>query len=149
MPKVVKPMDEVAIFMNRSQAGVSNFFSLAHLNVPERAESNCLFKVCYIISTHYIFTMIITVFIVVNTAVLAMHSYPVNFEREKTADTLNDIFTLCFFVEMIIKLLGLGFREYVRDTFNIFDAVLVIISLVDFVLSTLPSTDDNSTGGAL
>ena len=35
---------------------------------------------------------------------------------------------------MIIKIIGLGFKEYTRDSFNIFDACLVIISLVDFVL---------------
>lgn len=125
---------------------VSGFFSLAHLQIPERAKSNRLFLVCYIISTHYLFTMLITLFIMVNTAVLALASYPRDLEREKVSDLLNDIFTWCFFVEMLIKLLGLGFKEYVRDAFNVFDAVLVIISLVDFVISTLPQNGDSSTG---
>jgi hypothetical protein len=49
-------------------------------------------------------------------------------------DFLNDIFTWAFVAEMIIKLLGLGFTEYIKDSFNKFDAVIVILSLVEFVL---------------
>ena len=33
--------------------------------------------------------------------------------------------------ELILKLFGLGFREYVRDYFNVFDAVLVAITLLE------------------
>ena len=80
------------------------------------------------------FTLMITLLIVANTFVLALDGYPRNLEREKIAQTLNDIFSWCFVAEMIIKIIGLGFREYARDTFNIFDAILVIISLIDFVL---------------
>jgi hypothetical protein len=38
---------------------------------------------------------------------------------------------------MVLKLLGLGFKDYLRDGFNIFDALLVILSLVEegFVLA--------------
>ena len=35
---------------------------------------------------------------------------------------------------MIAKLIGLGFRNYARDKFNIFDGLIVVISLVDFAL---------------
>lgn len=35
---------------------------------------------------------------------------------------------------MIIKLIGLGFKDYVKDTFNIFDAVVVALSLIELVL---------------
>ena len=41
-----------------------------------------------------------------------------------------------FLAEMIIKLAGLGFRDYVRDGFNDFDGILVIISMVEIVLSS-------------
>ena len=77
----------------------------------------------------------ITLLIVGNTAALAMDSYPRNIEREEIAGLLNEIFTWCFFAEMIIKLIGLGFKDYSKDAFNIFDATLVIISLVDFMFT--------------
>jgi hypothetical protein len=43
-----------------------------------------------------------------------------------------------FVAEMIIKLIGLGFKEYARDSFNIFDALIAIISLIDFVIVSIP-----------
>lgn len=35
---------------------------------------------------------------------------------------------------MVIKLVGLGLREYIRDSFNIFDAIIVIISEIDNIM---------------
>ena len=94
------------------------------------------------------FTLVITLLIILNTAALAMDSYPRHLEREYVANLMNDIFSWCFLAEMMIKLLGLGCREYARDSFNIFDAALVIISLVDYVLSQIPQISGGS-GGAL
>ena len=62
---------------------------------------------------------------------------------------MNEIFSWCFFAEMIIKLLGLGFKEYTRDSFNIFDAILVIVSLVDFAMLQMADDESGGSGGAL
>ena len=45
------------------------------------------------------------------------------------------IFVWVFTAEMIAKLIGLGVKNYVKDKFNVFDGVIVIISLVDFTLT--------------
>ena len=34
----------------------------------------------------------------------------------------NYVFTIYFLVEMIIKMIGMGFKRYMRDRMNIFDA---------------------------
>lgn len=39
---------------------------------------------------------------------------------------------------MILKLIGLGFKGYVSDKLNIFDAFIVIISVVETILSFFP-----------
>ena len=52
-----------------------------------------------------------------------------------------------FFAEMIAKLIGMGLKNYIKDRFNIFDCVIVIIGLVDFALSL--SIDIDSSGGAM
>ena len=44
---------------------------------------------------------------------------------------------------MISKLIGLGLRAYVQDTFNILDAIIVLISLVDMVLALVLKDNDN------
>ena len=38
---------------------------------------------------------------------------------------------------MIIKLFGLGIKEYGRDFYNWFDAILVITSLVEIILNNI------------
>jgi hypothetical protein len=42
--------------------------------------------------------------------------------------------TLCFTIELVIKLLGLGFKNYVKDDYNNFDAIIVVISIVEKLL---------------
>ena len=49
---------------------------------------------------------------------------------------------------MVIKLIGLGFREYSRDSFNIFDAIVVVLSIVDMII-TASSGSDGESGVAL
>lgn len=46
----------------------------------------------------------------------------------------NLAFSGIFFLEMMLKMAGLGFKMYIRDNFSIFDSVIVLISLIDIVL---------------
>lgn len=61
-------------------------------------------------------------------------------------NVFNEIFTWTFFLEMILKIVGLGFVNYRQDKYNVFDAVIVIISLVDWSISRIP---DLNAGSAL
>ena len=40
---------------------------------------------------------------------------------------------MIFAIEMILKLFGLGPKRYIMDRFNVFDAIVVIIGLLDFL----------------
>lgn len=46
-------------------------------------------------------------------------------------EDINFSFTIIFLVEMVIKILGLGPVNYVRDYMNCFDGTIVIISIVE------------------
>ena len=48
---------------------------------------------------------------------------------------------------MTVKVLGLGLRNYVKDLFNIFDALIVVLSLVEIIL--IYSSGRSISGGAL
>jgi hypothetical protein len=48
---------------------------------------------------------------------------------------VNTVLSYIFIVEMIIKLLGLGIRDYCSDNFNIFDGTVVIISVIEMIVS--------------
>ena len=76
-----------------------------------------------------------------------MEKYPEDAESTKIANILNEIFTWAFVVEMVIKLLGIGFKEYARDSFNLFEAFIVILSIIDMIISAIFSGD--SPTGAL
>ena len=84
----------------------------------------------------------ITLLIGANIVVLAMDKYPENPAFEKIHGNLNIFFTCFFVAEMVIKLLGLGFKEYTRDHFNIFDALVVVLSLIDMIVVSITDRDD-------
>lgn len=44
---------------------------------------------------------------------------------------MNYAFTIIFTAEVILKMIGLGAREYMSDKLNQFDALIVIISIVE------------------
>ena len=51
---------------------------------------------------------------------------------------------------MIIKLVGLGPRRYASDSYNIFDAFIVTISIADVSISySIPGNDGGSGKGAI
>jgi hypothetical protein len=60
----------------------------------------------------------------------------------------NDFFTWIFFVEMIIKIVGLGLNNYVHDKFNLFDAVVVSLSLIDWFLAIILTTEQKKSVGS-
>jgi hypothetical protein len=75
--------------------------------------------------------MMICVFI--NTIILACDGLT-NSEGEAILNRFNFAFTIIFTIDMSFKLLGLGFVEYLRDKMNIFDAIIVILSLIELAI---------------
>lgn len=48
---------------------------------------------------------------------------------------------------MIMKMIGLGLKNYIKDNFNLFDTLVVVLSMVDYTISNTLSEDDLSTMG--
>lgn len=48
-------------------------------------------------------------------------------------------------MEMILKLLVLGFKVYLSNRWNIFDGIVVIISVVDFIVVQTQGTEATGT----
>ena len=36
---------------------------------------------------------------------------------------------------MVIKLIALGFKQYLKDCYNIFDAIIILLSIADIAVS--------------
>ncbi|XP_078109959.1 calcium channel, voltage-dependent, L type, alpha 1F subunit [Sander vitreus] len=81
------------------------------------------------------FEYVMFVLILLNTVTLAIQHY----EQSKTfsyiMDILNMVFTGLFTVEMLLKLLALRLRHYFVDAWNSFDALIVVGSVVDIVVT--------------
>lgn len=103
------------------------------------------------------FTLTINLLIVVNTLILALDKYPVDHKLEKELDILNIVFFGIFILEMLIKIVGLGPVSYIRDYYNIFDAIvgktfdifthlLVSLSVVDVCLTYTGNADSENSG---
>ncbi len=81
------------------------------------------------------YNFIIFMLILTNTVALACDDYPQTLYKESVLKILNDFFTWAFTAEMIIKWIALGVNNYVHDSFNLFDAVVVSFSLIDWTLN--------------
>lgn len=96
-------------------------------------------RIFYNIATNNKFNSIITFIIVINTVIMGLERYPEDPTIVAFSEITNYIFTAIFFLEMVIKLIGLHPRGYVQDSFNVFDGVVVMISLVELLLAALGS----------
>ena len=75
------------------------------------------------------FTRLIIVFILINTIFLASEHYMMPNWLKSASEYANYILIFIFFLEMILKMFGLGIKHYVMDGFNLFDCIVVLISI--------------------
>ncbi|XP_076859766.1 calcium channel, voltage-dependent, L type, alpha 1F subunit isoform X2 [Brachyhypopomus gauderio] len=90
------------------------------------------------------FEYIMFMLILLNTVTLAVQHYEQSKLFSSVMDVLNMVFTGLFTVEMIIKLLALRLRHYFMDAWNSFDALIVVGSVVDIVVTEFSSSEDSS-----
>lgn len=95
---------------------------------------NTLSATIYDVVENEKFTYAITILILLNSAVLATQHYNEGPVWDKIQSYSNDIFTLIFLIEMILRLIGLGLKAYFKDGFNIFDGLIVILSCTEWFL---------------
>lgn len=72
----------------------------------------------------------ITSVVFINTSLLCIQSF-YSSDSISIFVTLNYVFTGIFTFEMLVKLIAIGVRSYVRDSLNILDGTIVIMSLMD------------------
>lgn len=108
------------------------------LKIIYRSQLSRVYYIAYQITKNKYFQFSVSIIIVLNTLILALDKYPEGeIQKNKTLDELNIGFSLFFMLEAIIKLCGLGFKGYLSDKYNVFDAFIVIGSIIDIVLSLI------------
>uniref|UniRef100_A0A9J8BMS2 Voltage-dependent T-type calcium channel subunit alpha n=1 Tax=Cyprinus carpio carpio TaxID=630221 RepID=A0A9J8BMS2_CYPCA len=75
----------------------------------------------------------IMVAILINTISMGIEHHEQPEELTNVLEICNIVFTSMFALEMILKLTALGFFSYLRNPYNIFDGIIVIISVCEIV----------------
>jgi hypothetical protein len=81
------------------------------------------------ICVNRMFALTILLLIVLNTTILGLDHYPETFFDNDMFNKINTFLTWAFFCEMMIKVIGLGLTNYVKDRVNVFDAFVVLITV--------------------
>ena len=79
------------------------------------------------------FNLVISILILINTAIMASDHYPMAPDHVTFNEVSNIVLTSIFAVEMVMKLIGLTPKGYVSDKMTIFDGLLVIIGIIDIL----------------
>lgn len=102
-----------------------------------RSEKSTIFENSLVIISHPWFLTFINLTIIANTIVLAQDRFNIDPKTLQKLENANLVFFTVFAIEMVLKIIGLGFRIYAHDNFNLFDALIVGVSLIDILLSYL------------
>ena len=73
--------------------------------------------------------------IIANTVILALDKYPEMENANKIMEYSNMAFAGFFMLETLLKLLGLGFKGFVKDRYNILDTFIVVLSIIDITVA--------------
>ncbi|GMF38756.1 unnamed protein product [Phytophthora fragariaefolia] len=85
--------------------------------------------------SHKLFAGFIMAVILANTVILALDHYPMPTSMDEDLEIVNFALSCVFVVEMVMKMFGLGLRQYSRDKFNLFDAFIVTTGILETVAS--------------
>lgn len=107
---------------------------LVETDILLRARSRRIYAICNYISRTRSFKTFTILIILSNIIVLGTTHHNSTAGFEKIMDDLNVGFFAFFCFELILKLVGRGFKYYLQDKYNWFDGIVVIISAVDITI---------------
>ena len=81
-----------------------------------------------------IFNKLMILIVLSNTIILSVDHYKISNSDISKLDICNEVLTILFTIEIVFKILGDGFIIFIRDRMNIFDFIVVLLSLLELVL---------------
>ena len=84
---------------------------------------------------HRHFEAVTTSLVVANTAAMAFEHHGMSPASAAFLESLNFVFVVAFAAELLVKLAGLGLKEYFADTFNRFDFVIVLVGVAELLFA--------------
>jgi Ion transport protein len=99
-----------------------------------RSKYSRILLTAFIIQRAKWFHLITMLVIVANSIVLGMSRYPIDETKEQWLEYANLAFFAYFVLELIVKLVGQGFKHFFRENYNIFDCIVVLSSAIDIAI---------------
>nr|APH07649.1 voltage-gated sodium channel type IV alpha subunit Nav1.4a [Electrophorus electricus] len=81
--------------------------------------------------------LFITLCIILNTLFMSIEHHPMNESFQSLLSAGNLVFTTIFAAEMVLKIIALDPYYYFQQTWNIFDSIIVSLSLLELGLSNM------------
>ncbi|KAL6754112.1 Ion transport protein-domain-containing protein [Haematococcus lacustris] len=91
------------------------------------------------IVAHPYFDRVTIAVVVTNVIIMGCDHYNETDEFSLAMTGLNFGFTSCFVVEMVLKLMALGWGPYLSDNWNRLDCFVILVSIPDLVSSLVPA----------
>lgn len=68
-----------------------------------------------------------------------MDSYPIDPGTSTILETLNRVLTYYYVAELVCKLIGVGVKNFVRDIYNLFDTLIVVLGITEIIIGSVAS----------
>lgn len=112
---------------------LSNFrFKKKVYGIPYITEISNLF---YKLVTSQTFVITMTIIVLLNIAVLSSDYYGISEKTSSILSEINSFCTMIFTIEIVLKITGHGFKNFIRDNMNIFECFIVTLSIIEYFLS--------------
>ncbi|XP_048575597.1 voltage-dependent T-type calcium channel subunit alpha-1G isoform X2 [Nematostella vectensis] len=95
----------------------------------------------HFICTHRNWDITIAAIICINVICMSLEHYKMPQSYEVFVETTNYFFTSVFVIEVVVKVIALGFVRYPKDRWNLIDLAIVLLSVTGIVLELLVKVD--------
>uniref|UniRef100_A0A7M5WIZ7 Voltage-dependent calcium channel alpha-1 subunit IQ domain-containing protein n=2 Tax=Clytia hemisphaerica TaxID=252671 RepID=A0A7M5WIZ7_9CNID len=109
-------------------------------NIFKRLERKFRFFIRRHLIKSKVFYWLVLILVLLNTVSMSLTKYNQQPDVKEVLDYLELVFTALFFIEMILRMYGLGLRGYFRSAFNKYDFVVVWLSIADLIQTRIQNT---------
>ncbi|KAK3705212.1 hypothetical protein QZH41_014007 [Actinostola sp. cb2023] len=102
---------------------------------------NVLRRYIHFVCMHQYWDITIAVIICINVICMSLEHYQMSEAFIIFVETTNYFFTAVFVVEVVLKVVALGWIRYVKDRWNIIDLIIVLLSVSGILLTDLVKKD--------
>jgi len=102
-------------------------------------------RFCFYLANASWFEILTMSLIIFNTVIMASEYHSMPKLMSDIYDVINYVLSGYFGLECIIKITGLGLREYMRDQMNTFDGLVVVFSFVEIAINATSKNGGNNS----